>query len=98
MLSFAVGGLLGDVFLHLLPEAWDLFTNKGRHFRSNSTYSVLGYWVLFGMATFILIQMIFTMNEEEVSLSNCKPTLVLIRDSPAERRHNTRTSLKNNYN
>lgn len=22
MLSFAVGGLLGDVFLHLLPEAW----------------------------------------------------------------------------
>lgn len=21
-LSFAVGGLLGDVFLHLLPEAW----------------------------------------------------------------------------
>lgn len=66
MLSFAVGGLLGDVFLHLLPEAWDLFT-KGRHFRNDGTYSVLGYWVLFGMATFILIQMIFTMNEEEVS-------------------------------
>ena len=22
LLSFAVGGLLGDVFLHLLPEAW----------------------------------------------------------------------------
>ena len=64
MLSFAVGGLLGDVFLHLLPEAWDLFT-KGRHL-GNGTYSVLGYWVLFGMATFILIQMIFTINEEEV--------------------------------
>lgn len=73
MLSFAVGGLLGDVFLHLLPEAWDLFT-KGHHF-SNGTYSVLGYWVLFGMATFILIQMIFTINEEEVnfcSLVNLK--------------------------
>lgn len=29
LLSFAVGGLLGDVFLHLLPEAWsaDLSTN-----------------------------------------------------------------------
>lgn len=23
LLSFAVGGLLGDVFLHLLPEAWE---------------------------------------------------------------------------
>ena len=23
LLSFAVGGLLGDVFLHLLPESWD---------------------------------------------------------------------------
>lgn len=22
LLSFAIGGLLGDVFLHLLPEAW----------------------------------------------------------------------------
>lgn len=24
LLSFAVGGLLGDVFLHLLPEAWSM--------------------------------------------------------------------------
>uniref|UniRef100_A0A3B4A493 Solute carrier family 39 member 13 n=1 Tax=Periophthalmus magnuspinnatus TaxID=409849 RepID=A0A3B4A493_9GOBI len=24
LLSFAIGGLLGDVFLHLLPEAWAL--------------------------------------------------------------------------
>jgi len=23
LLSFAVGGLLGDVFLHLLPESWE---------------------------------------------------------------------------
>ena len=28
LLSFAVGGLLGDVFLHLLPEAW-AHTDKG---------------------------------------------------------------------
>lgn len=71
MLSFAVGGLLGDVFLHLLPEAWDLFA-KDLKLRNDNTYSVLGYWVLFGNATFILIQMIFTMNEEEVSvLSEC---------------------------
>lgn len=29
LLSFAVGGLLGDVFLHLLPEAW-CHLNKGK--------------------------------------------------------------------
>lgn len=31
LLSFAVGGLLGDVFLHLLPEAWssDAGANEG---------------------------------------------------------------------
>jgi hypothetical protein len=32
LLSFAVGGLLGDVFLHLLPEAWNnydvMYTGK----------------------------------------------------------------------
>lgn len=31
LLSFAIGGLLGDVFLHLLPEAW-------AHTSSNSKY------------------------------------------------------------
>lgn len=69
MLSFAVGGLLGDVFLHILPEAWDLFT-KDQNFKNDSTYSVLGYWVLIGNATFILIQMIFTMSEEKVGLNS----------------------------
>lgn len=29
LLSFAVGGLLGDVFLHLLPEAWE-YDSKDR--------------------------------------------------------------------
>ena len=30
LLSFAVGGLLGDVFLHLLPEAWEFDMNERR--------------------------------------------------------------------
>lgn len=30
LLSFAVGSLLGDVFLHLLPEAWAT-VNTGKH-------------------------------------------------------------------
>lgn len=29
LLSFAIGGLLGDVFLHLLPEAWELSGSSG---------------------------------------------------------------------
>lgn len=29
LLSFAIGGLLGDVFLHLLPEAWALSGSSG---------------------------------------------------------------------
>ena len=29
LLSFAVGGLLGDVFLHLLPESW-MYLEKGK--------------------------------------------------------------------
>ncbi|XP_010764053.1 zinc transporter ZIP13-like [Notothenia coriiceps] len=29
LLSFAIGGLLGDVFLHLLPEAWALPGSSG---------------------------------------------------------------------
>lgn len=28
MLSFAVGSLLGDVFLHLLPETWNAYNGK----------------------------------------------------------------------
>lgn len=30
LLSFAIGGLLGDVFLHLLPEAWAISNQSGR--------------------------------------------------------------------
>ena len=40
LLSFAVGGLLGDVFLHLLPEAW-MYLGKG-----HSTY-ILSFQMLF---------------------------------------------------
>ena len=33
-LSFAVGGLLGDVFLHLLPESYE----NGKHFYLSDFY------------------------------------------------------------
>jgi hypothetical protein len=42
LLSFAVGGLLGDVFLHLLPEAWENDMNNGSgEFEGFFTFSLL---------------------------------------------------------
>jgi len=48
VLSFAVGGLLGDVFLHLLPESWGN--------ASGQTAMTSGIWVLVGVLTFLMIE------------------------------------------
>ena len=56
LLSFAVGGLLGDVFLHLLPEAW------GAHDRDVGMS--LGVWVIVGLLSFMLIEKIIKITEE----------------------------------
>ncbi|CAG5108117.1 Similar to slc39a13: Zinc transporter ZIP13 (Danio rerio) [Cotesia congregata] len=64
LLSFAVGGLLGDVFLHLLPEAWE---NKSLN--SNSTNGhpsmVCGLWVLTGFLVFIIAEKLFLGADEQ---------------------------------
>ncbi|CAH2097160.1 unnamed protein product [Euphydryas editha] len=63
LLSFAVGGLLGDVFLHLLPEAWqhDLAaTKEGDHVSMKC-----GLWCLFGMLVFIVVEKLFAGSEED---------------------------------
>lgn len=65
LLSFAVGGLLGDVFLHLLPEAWqnDLNNTKpGEHVSLKS-----GLWCLCGMLVFIVVEKLFAATEQEES-------------------------------
>lgn len=49
VLGFAVGGLLGDVFLHLLPEAWGPATGAPRDWKINA-------WVLFGILSFLLVE------------------------------------------
>lgn len=41
LLSFAVGGLLGDVFLHLLPEAWNNIEYCKLHLMCSFWMSVL---------------------------------------------------------
>ena len=55
VLSFAVGGLLGDVFLHLLPEAW----GPEQH-----VFSV-GVWVLVGLLVFMCVEKVSKATSEE---------------------------------
>ncbi|KAM9409028.1 zinc transporter ZIP13 [Pholidichthys leucotaenia] len=55
LLSFAVGGLLGDVFLHLLPEAWEVSDPSAKH----DHYMTQGLWVITGLLTFLLLEKMF---------------------------------------
>lgn len=73
LLSFAVGGLLGDVFLHLLPEAWsnqysDVISTRNEH---PSIYC--GLWVLTGLLAFIIVEKMFSFekeNEDDTDIMN----------------------------
>lgn len=56
LLSFAIGGLLGDVFLHLLPEAWALSGSSGR---KENHYTSQGLWVIGGLLAFLLLEKMF---------------------------------------
>uniref|UniRef100_A0A3P9QHM5 Zinc transporter ZIP13 n=1 Tax=Poecilia reticulata TaxID=8081 RepID=A0A3P9QHM5_POERE len=56
LLSFAIGGLLGDVFLHLLPEAWALSGPPGG---KHNHYMTQGLWVLIGLFAFHLLEKMF---------------------------------------
>ncbi|KAJ1075254.1 hypothetical protein K5549_006616 [Capra hircus] len=61
LLSFALGGLLGNVFLHLLPEAW-AYTNSassGGEGRSLQQQQQLGLWVIAGFLTFLVLEKLF---------------------------------------
>ncbi|XP_065214234.1 zinc transporter ZIP13 homolog [Planococcus citri] len=69
LLSFAVGGLLGDVFLHLLPEAWgNQYSPSSTTSKTNQPSLTCGLWVLAGLLAFIIIEKMFSFekdNEEE---------------------------------
>jgi zinc transporter 13 len=66
LLSFAVGGLIGDVFLHLLPEAQQqlresvLRGDTDWHFGQMR----LGLWVLAGLLTFVIVEMMFSIDRD----------------------------------
>ncbi|XP_078064321.1 zinc transporter ZIP13, partial [Mustelus asterias] len=66
LLSFAIGGLLGDVFLHLLPEAWAYTCNSnpdGSHSRKQQR--TLGLWVIVGLLAFFILEKVFPDKDED---------------------------------
>ncbi|XP_077178556.1 zinc transporter ZIP13 [Paroedura picta] len=81
LLSFAIGGLLGNVFLHLLPEAWaytcSAAAGGGQSFQQQK---LLGLWVIIGLLTFLSLQKMFPDHEKQESSS-----LVSDSKAPAKR-------------
>ncbi|KAH0620733.1 hypothetical protein JD844_021447 [Phrynosoma platyrhinos] len=66
LLSFAIGGLLGNVFLHLLPEAWaytcSATAGGGQSYQQQK---LLGLWVIVGLLTFLSLQKMFPDSEKQ---------------------------------
>ncbi|XP_022670515.1 zinc transporter ZIP13 homolog isoform X2 [Varroa jacobsoni] len=75
LLGFAVGGLLGDVFLHLLPESVEILKNTGGYTDDESALRASGIWTLVGLFTFVLVELLFAAHQrlqEEYELGEDK--------------------------
>lgn len=68
LLSFAVGGLLGDVFLHLLPEAWNMAQEGG--LSESEACSHVGLCVLVGIFVFIVVEMMANLGGDKQNTDN----------------------------
>ncbi|XP_060462607.1 zinc transporter ZIP13 isoform X3 [Panthera onca] len=76
LLSFALGGLLGNVFLHLLPEAWaytcsasPVLPPAGGEGQSLQQQQQLGLWVIAGFLTFLALEKMFLDSKEKEETS-----------------------------
>ncbi|CAO2579899.1 Zinc transporter ZIP13 [Lemmus lemmus] len=67
LLSFALGGLLGNVFLHLLPEAWayTCSISPGGEGQNLQQQQQLGLWVIAGFLTFLALERMFLNSKEK---------------------------------
>jgi len=73
MLSFAVGSLLGDVFLHLLPEAYEKLFQEVQSIEDkqealrvlNSGQLFIGLWTVVGLLTFVAVEMVFNADSSD---------------------------------
>ena len=69
VLAFAVGGLLGDVFLHLLPESWGSS-------RDMLEVRQAGWWLLAGFVVFMTVEKIGELTAEEYASSTVSTSAV----------------------
>lgn len=74
LLSFALGGLLGNVFVHLLPEAWAYTCNisPGGEGQSLQRQQQLGLWVIAGFLTFLALEKMFLSSKDDPSQAPSK--------------------------
>ncbi|KYQ52031.1 hypothetical protein ALC60_08645 [Trachymyrmex zeteki] len=84
LLSFAVGALLGDVFLHLLPEAFESeFQTRAK---DNHASTPAGLWVLSAFLFFVIVEkLIVTINEEAPIIVEQQTDETLIKDINKEK-------------
>ncbi|KAM5224774.1 zinc transporter ZIP13 isoform 4-T4 [Hipposideros larvatus] len=85
LLSFALGGLLGNVFLHLLPEAWAYTCSASRVLPSAGgegqilqQQQQLGLWVIAGFLTFLALEKMFLDSKEQERTSQVSGYLNLL--------------------
>ncbi|XP_042760064.1 zinc transporter ZIP13 isoform X3 [Panthera leo] len=85
LLSFALGGLLGNVFLHLLPEAWaytcsasPVLPPAGGEGQSLQQQQQLGLWVIAGFLTFLALEKMFLDSKEKEGTSQVSGYLNLL--------------------
>jgi len=63
LLAFAVGGLLGDVFLHLLPETYQHMIDSG----DEGGAGRIGVAVLTGILTFLVLEKVLELSNPETN-------------------------------
>jgi len=63
LLAFAVGGLLGDVFLHLLPETYQHMIDSG----DSGSAGRIGAAVLTGILTFLVLEKVLEISNPETN-------------------------------
>lgn len=93
LLSFAVGGLLGDVFLHLLPESWMFVKSSDDH----TGHMKIGLWVIAGLLSFMVIEKVFMEEEKCRELVEAKKEKELPKDSESLKKANTNGIIKNGH-
>lgn len=75
LLSFAVGCLLGDVFLHLLPEVWTVHQDAHVDPLVGQPSVNKGLWVLAGLLVFIVLEKFFTSIAGNMDIQNTSSNL-----------------------